>query len=578
MKKLSKCFTLLAGLLCASPSLAQSDGFSLNRFDPSERGSDWFSVESLDLRGHARPALGVVFDYAHKPLVYYNRQTGDEEFVLVRNQLFAHLGGSVVLWERLRLGANLPIALMNNGDTLALRGGGTFESSHGAGVGDLRLGADVRLLGEYRSPFSLAAGLQAHLPTGKQEAFTGDGKVRIVVPRLLAAGDISKFAYAVRVGFNYRAQQENFDGEAFGSEMTFGAAAGVRLVDDKLLLGPEIYGSTVVSDGGDGAFDRKTTPMEVVLGGHYTLAEDWKLGAGVGPGLTRGYGSPQLRVLASIEYFPGVKEEAAPKPSDRDEDGILDADDACPDVPGVATNDPKTNGCPPPSDRDGDGILDEVDACPDEKGVESEDPKKHGCPLPGDRDGDGVIDEDDACPDEAGVETADPKTNGCPPPKDTDGDGIIDPEDACPDLAGPPNEDPKKHGCPKAKIVGKKIEILERVEFDTNKATIRPESDGVLQAVLDILNKYPNIKKVRVVGHTDNRGGKGYNLNLSRRRAASVVKWLTDKGVDKARLTSQGHGPNKPIDTNDTAEGRQNNRRVEFNILKIEGDLEVKTK
>ncbi len=567
----------LAALLLAAPTFAQSEGFALNRFDPSERGSDWFSVESLDLRGHARPALGVVFDYAHKPLVYYDRQTGDEAFVLVRNQLFAHLGGSVVLWERLRLGANLPIAVMNNGDTLDLGGGGTFESSQGAGVGDLRLGADVRLLGEYRSTFSLAAGLQAHLPTGKQDAFTGDGKVRIV-PRLLAAGDISKFAYAVRAGFNYRAQQEDFDGEAFGSEMTFGAAAGVRLVDDKLLLGPEVYGSTVVSDGGDGAFDRKTTPLEVVLGGHYTLAEDWRLGAGVGPGLTRGYGSPELRVLASVEYFPAVKQDKAPEPADRDQDGIVDGQDACPDVPGVATDDPKTHGCPPPNDRDADGIFDEVDACPDDKGVASDDPKKHGCPLPADRDGDGIVDELDACPDEKGVETADPKTNGCPPPKDSDGDGIVDPEDACPDLAGPPNEDPKKHGCPKAKVVGKKIEILERVEFDTNKATIRPESDGVLQAVLEVLTKYPNIKKVRVEGHTDNRGGAGYNLNLSRRRAAAVVKWLTDKGVDVARLTSQGVGQTKPTDSNDTAEGRQNNRRVEFNIIEIEGDLEVKTK
>ncbi|HMR78614.1 MAG TPA: OmpA family protein, partial [Polyangiaceae bacterium] len=247
-------------------------------------------------------------------------------------------------------------------------------------------------------------------------------------------------------------------------------------------------------------------------------------------------------------------------------------------VPGVATDDPKTHGCPPPNDRDADGIFDEVDACPDDKGVASDDPKKHGCPLPADRDGDGIVDELDACPDEKGVETADPKTNGCPPPKDSDGDGIVDPEDACPDLAGPPNEDPKKHGCPKAKVVGKKIEILERVEFDTNKATIRPESDGVLQAVLEVLTKYPNIKKVRVEGHTDNRGGAGYNLNLSRRRAAAVVKWLTDKGVDVARLTSQGVGQTKPTDSNDTAEGRQNNRRVEFNIIEIEGDLEVKTK
>ncbi|MEZ4220125.1 MAG: OmpA family protein [Polyangiaceae bacterium] len=573
MKRVLASLVALTTFGLTAEAAAQSEGFALNRFDPSERGSDWFSAESLDLRGHMRPALGAVFDYGYKPLVYYDRATDEEQLALVKHQLFAHLGGSLVLWERLRLGLNVPVVLVNDGGTLVV-GGTRVSPDEGAGIGDVRVGADVRILGEYRKAFSLAAGLQLHLPTGKQEAFTGDGKVR-VVPRLLAAGDIGPLAYAARASFNYRAQQDDFDGEAFGSEVGFGAALGVRLVDDKLLLGPELYGSTVVSDGGNGAFDRKTTPVEVVLGGHYNVADDWRVGLGAGPGLSRGYGSPQVRVLASIEWFPKVEEAKPEGPKDTDGDGIYDQDDACVTVPGVATEDPKTNGCPPPSDRDGDGILDEVDACPDVKGVATEDPKTNGCPPPNDRDGDGILDEVDACPDEKGVATEDPKTNGCPPPKDTDADGIVDPEDACPDLAGPPNEDPKKHGCPKAKVVGSKIEILERVEFDTNKATIRKESDPVLNAVLDILKRYPGIKKVSVEGHTDNRGGAGYNMNLSRRRAASVVKWLVDNGIDKGRLTSQGFGQTKPIDTNDTQEGRQNNRRVEFNIT--EGEARTET-
>ena len=117
---------------------------------------------------------------------------------------------------------------------------------------------------------------------------------------------------------------------------------------------------------------------------------------------------------------------------------------------------------------------------------------------------------------------------------------------------------------------------MERVEFDTNKATIRPESDGVLTAVLDILKGHPEIKKVSVEGHTDNRGARFYNIGLSKRRAASVVKWLTSRGIDKGRLTSNGFGPDKPIDTNDTEDGRQNNRRVEFNIVQVEGTTNVK--
>lgn len=575
MKKALASLLALAASLSAFSAQAQTKGgFALDRFDPSERGSDWFALESLDLRGNGRMALGVVGEWAYKPLVIYD-ENGDEVTAVVEHQVFAHVGGAVNLFDRLRLAASLPVSVVNSGDGGTVNGV-AVSSDTGGGIGDLRLGADLRLLGTYRSPFSLAFGAQVHLPTGNQDAFTGDGKVRIV-PRLMAAGDVGPMAYAVRASFNYRAQNDNFGGDPFGSELGFGAALGVRVLDDKLLLGPELTGSTVVSDGGDGIFDRRTTPVELIGGGHYTVADDWHIGLGAGPGLTRGYGSPKVRVLASLEYFPKVKEETAPPPPpDRDDDGILDQDDACPDVPGIRTDDPKTNGCPPPNDRDGDGIVDDKDACPDEKGVASEDPAKNGCPLPGDRDGDGITDDQDACPDEKGVANDDPAKNGCPPPKDTDGDGIIDPEDACPDQAGPASPDPKKNGCPKAKVVGKKIEILERVEFDTNKATIRPESDGVLTAVLDILKGHPEIKKVSVEGHTDNRGARFYNIGLSKRRAASVVKWLTSRGIDKGRLTSNGFGPDKPIDTNDTEDGRQNNRRVEFNIVQVEGTTNVK--
>ena len=114
----------------------------------------------------------------------------------------------------------------------------------------------------------------------------------------------------------------------------------------------------------------------------------------------------------------------------------------------------------------------------------------------------------------------------------------------------------------------KQIVILERVEFDTGKATIRPESESLLQAVAEVLQEHPELLRVAVDGHTDNRGGAAYNRDLSRRRGAAVVKWLVDNGIDASRLESRGFGPDKPRDSNDTEEGRQNNRRVEFNIMK----------
>lgn len=548
--------------LAAGSASAQTEGFALNRFDPSERGSDWFSTESLDLRGHNRSAFGLIGDWSYKPLVLYDAD-GDEIAAIVEHQLFAHLGFSHIMWDRVRFGASLPVAALVSGEDGDANASVSTEDA--TTIGDLRIGGDVRLLGEYGGPLTSALGLHIHLPTGSQDSFTGDGKPRIV-PRVSAAGDLDDFAYSGRLGISIRTQNENFADEPFGSELLFGAGAGMRLMQDKLLVGPEIYGSTVVSDSGDGLFKRKTTPFEVILGGHYRVDDQWRVGAGVGPGLTRGFGSPKVRVLASLEWFP-VYEEAPPPPPDTDGDGILDPDDACPTVKGVASEDPRKHGCPPPSDRDADGIVDELDACPDEPGVKTEDPKTNGCPPPPDRDGDGVLDADDACPDEPGVKTEDPKTNGCPPPKDRDGDGILDVDDACPDEPGVSDPDPKKHGCPKARVVGTEIKIMERVEFDTNKATIRPESEGVLNAVLDIMKKHPEIQKVSVEGHTDNRGGAQHNMGLSRRRAAAVMEWLTSRGIEASRLTSKGWGQSKAIDTNDTPEGRQNNRRVEFHIL-----------
>jgi outer membrane protein OmpA-like peptidoglycan-associated protein len=278
-------------------------------------------------------------------------------------------------------------------------------------------------------------------------------------------------------------------------------------------------------------------------------------------------GSPALRVLASVEWFPGIEApvEAPPPPRDTDADGIIDAEDACVETPGVASDDKSKHGCPLPRDTDKDGIVDAEDACVTDAGVAHADKEKHGCPP--DKDGDGVLDRDDACVDEAGPKSDDPKKNGCPLPKDSDGDGIIDPEDACPAKAGAASEDPQKHGCPRAEVSGERVVILDRIEFDTGEATIRPESALILDAVRAVLAENPRIKKLRVEGHTDNRGARPMNVGLSRKRAAAVVQWLVEHGIDQNRLTSQGFGPDKPVDNNDTDAGRQNNRRVEFHIV-----------
>ncbi len=554
-----------------STAQAQTTGFSLNRFDPSERGSDWFWAESLDLRGHNRWAVGVVGDWAYKPLVAYD-ENGDEIAALVENQINLHVGASWILWDRLRFGLSAPVLVYQNGDSLTV-GGESYTAPRGAAMGDLRIGADLRLFGKYGGPITGAMGAHVHLPTGSSDSYTGDGRARFV-PHATVAGDLGIFTYAVKSGLNLRWEGENFAGQAMGHEWTFGAAMGLRLIDKKLTIGPEIWASTVVSDHGDGFFKRGSTPVEGVFGAHYKFAEQWQIGAGVGPGFTRGLGAPKLRTLLSLEWFPQPK-EAPPvvPPTDTDGDGIYDPDDTCPNEPGPASDDPSKHGCPLPLDTDGDGIHDPDDACPNEPGPTSEDLNKHGCPLPEDSDGDGILDVEDACPNEPGVENnEDPSKNGCPI-RDTDGDGILDPDDACPKTPGVESNDPNKHGCPKAKIKDGKVVILDRIEFDTGKASIRAESNSVLEAVLRVLNEHPEIKKLRVEGHTDNKGAPWYNKNLSKKRAAAVVTWLVDHGINVDRLTSIGKGQDAPIDSNETDEGRQNNRRVEFHITETDGKL-----
>lgn len=544
---------------------AQTAGFAINRFDVSERGSEWFVGESLDLRGHNRWAAGLVLDYAHKPLVVYD-QNGNETAAIVGSQLFSHVGASVVFIDRVRFGLNLPIALVTDGERGTL-GTAAVSANTGTNLGDLRLGADVRAVGEYGEAFTLALGLQVHLPTGSREAFTGDGAVRLL-PRILVAGELGAFAYSGRVALVYRAQDAAVGGVATGSELLFATTAGVYFLDHTLLVGPELSGSTVLS----AAFERETTPFEVLFGGHYT-AGDFRFGLGAGPGLTEGLGAPAARVVASLQWAPGIEEiEPEAAPSDRDHDGIVDDDDACPDLPGEASTDLKKNGCPPEGDRDGDGITDDADACPDEPGEASDDPKKHGCPPPKDTDGDGITDDDDACPDEPGEASRDPKKHGCPAPKDTDGDGVLDPDDACPTVAGPPSSDPQKNGCPKARVEAGQIKIIERVEFATDSAKLLSSSDEILNAVLQVFSEHAEITKVSIEGHTDNRGGAAHNKSLSQRRAQSVVKWLQKHGVDKKRLSSKGFGLEKPIDSNDSDDGRQRNRRVEFQIVQIDGE------
>jgi OOP family OmpA-OmpF porin len=254
---------------------------------------------------------------------------------------------------------------------------------------------------------------------------------------------------------------------------------------------------------------------------------------------------------------------------DRDEDGVHDDEDACPDVPGVRTDNPKTNGCPLP-DRDKDGIPDVQDACPDVPGVKSDDPKKNGCPP--DRDGDGIIDSEDACPDVPGIHTSDPKTNGCPLPPDRDKDGVLDADDACPDVPGVHTEDPKTNGCPPptdtVHVEGDQILLSDVIHFETGSPHVHHASWPIVQKVAEFIQKNADIEEIDIQGHADEVGTSEYNLYLSKERAAAVRGLLVHFGVDPKKLVEHAYGKDRPREAGHDEKAHRENRRVEFTITR----------
>jgi len=185
-------------------------------------------------------------------------------------------------------------------------------------------------------------------------------------------------------------------------------------------------------------------------------------------------------------------------------------------------------------------------------------------PLPPDDDWDkdGVPNAKDLCPRDAGPAELD----GCP---DVDMDLIPDREDRCPREPGPAEND----GCPVSvdepvvEIESERLTLKDSIQFDTARDTIKKPSFKILDQVAKLVLEHPELKKIRVEGHTDNVGPASYNKDLSERRAASVVRYLVEKGVPRARLDAAGYGFERPVASNATALGRAKNRRVEFRIV-----------
>jgi outer membrane protein OmpA-like peptidoglycan-associated protein len=239
---------------------------------------------------------------------------------------------------------------------------------------------------------------------------------------------------------------------------------------------------------------------------------------------------------------------------DADKDGVTDNIDKCPNTPMGATVD--AAGCP--ADADKDGVYNGIDQCPNTPMGATVDAK--GCPA--DQDSDGVYNGIDQCPDTPPGAKVDAK--GCP--IDSDGDGVADYMDKCPNT--PAGMKVNEVGCPLLFEPGKTAVVLQGVNFATNSAVLDPSSTETLDKVANFVQYNPTGYRLEVAGYTDNTGSRAHNMQLSQQRAESVVKYLVSKGVPAKLLVAKGYGPDFPIDTNATAAGRANNRRVELKQIK----------
>jgi len=589
-----------------------SGGFDIQRFKPAKDSRGFFMTGQSAVLSHLDFNANAYMNFARNPLELSIPGDGARIDGVVDGITTMDLSVALGLFNVLSIAVGMPITMNQDRTGLILP-----EDGSNSGFNDIGIDAKFKLLDRQEEFVGVAVLASLTLPTGNAKRLFGAGSVTAegnVIADFQPTGDL---VIATNLGYRYRNEVVEFGRVVVDDELTAKIGAGYRLDRFEALRKWEViaeaFGSTVVKK----AFKKeRSSPIEVLAGMRRYTDEGFTFNVGVGAGLTRGIGAPDYRALMGLTFHPFAKDpgtcelpppvventpscayegpedldgfeddDQCPDP-DNDGDGILDVDDGAPfeaeDKDGFRDDDGV-----PDFDNDGDGIDEPGDQCPDEAEDFDHFEDHDGCPEEGTPEGDAaesslLSSETPPCifgpEDMDGFEDHD----GCADP-DNDGDNIADAADKCPlvaeDLDGFEDED----GCPekgegKAVLVGKKIEILDRVYFKTASAKINiKKSAPVLDAVATILRENEWIKTIEIQGHTDNRGAAAYNRRLSQDRAAEVMTYLAEKGITATRLRAKGFGPDLPLESNNTAKGRAANRRVEFVVLDGDNaDVELK--
>ncbi|HZN91213.1 MAG TPA: OmpA family protein [Myxococcales bacterium] len=465
----------------------------------------------------------LVFDLNGGVLVlrYGSQKLGD----LIPMRADAHLLVAYQLSEKIELAGDIPFTFLQMDNFQLLRDQGFNQPGvAAAGLGDARVTGRYFLLDpEGSTPVGLAAVGEVRFNIGDGNSFLGD-RAMVFGARAALERPIGRLRVLGNLGVLVRPFPGQFLNLWVRNQLTVGVGGIARVPDVGPLRQLDLFAETSLFTPLEAPFtfingESLPTPWDVVVGARSKIAGPFRLELAVGRGvvLDSSYGRESYRVTAALRYDLET--------NDRDGDGIPDGDDACPDEP---------------EDKDG---FEDSDGCPEL-----------------DNDKDGVADPDDQCPQDPGPKELD----GCP---DRDQDDVPDIVDKCPDQAGPAENE----GCPveepQVVLETDRIRIKGNIFFDTGSAKLQSKSFPLLDEVYKVLKDHPEIGPVRVEGHTDNRGSRPYNLDLSNRRSRSVMEYLIKKGTKAERLRFRGFGFDRPVATNATPLGRAKNRRVEFNLL-----------
>ncbi|HZN94591.1 MAG TPA: OmpA family protein, partial [Myxococcales bacterium] len=514
------------GLAAAGPARAQVESrFDVQLFRPSAAPMDLVMIQQSRPLANLSAAGGLALNFAIDPLVLVPVGGQEKSVSVLLGRLQLDAAAVVGLFDWAEIGVTAPIVLFQASDNLEAIG--TEGSVRAFAFGDVRLTTKIALPYLLRraekSGFGAAFTFSVSAPTGSQEAFAGEG-VMTTAPGLVFDYRFGNGALvSLNVGAWLRPERE-FAGAQLGSLAQGGLGVEFPLI--------RRWGITAVGMGyGSLGLTRseetgRQAPAELLAGLRWYSDSGVTITTGGGGGCGCGLGAPAFRFFTTAVWVPGhtaereALEHFKRPPVDPDRDGVIGDQDRCPDDPGPVEN----YGC---ADMDNDGVLGTADRCPQLPGSE----ENHGCPD-ADADRDGTPDRLDLCPGEAVV------------------------------VRG-------RDGCPLAKVVGNKITILDQVHFATDLDVILPESYETLEEVARIFKEHPEIQRVVIEGHTDVRASDTYNMDLSQRRAASVMRFLVEHRVDAKRLRTQGFGRRMPIAPNDSEAGMALNRRVEFVIESV---------